>query len=608
MTIINRSMFPLSSGINNIMGMKERYDKLQTQLSSGMKASNLGEMGSDRYFDLALRARISRIDSYQGNIKTVNLRLNVLDQTISRLGVIEADSRAATMSGSGGQASLNYQTTPTLASARFDEVMTLLNVDIAGRYLFGGSKTENKPVADAYYALNGQGSQAGYKQVAGERKLADLGADHLGRLVVGSAAGTVTLGEDNVHPFGLKLATASTSSANITINQPSGTPPSLSVQFGATLPTAGDEVTISFTLPDGSTESFTLNATAEATADGGSYAIGADADETAANFAAALTKQVQTLAEGKMVTASAYAASENFFYAQGGQPMRVDGPPFESATALVAGTSANTIFWYKGEDSSDPRQTVTGKVGESTSVAYGVQANEGGIVNLLRSLATMAIQNFSDADPTSPDRYSAMISRNTQRLATAPAGPATPASLTGTTGADMTAADLSAYAGQSITLNDGDGNATTYHFTGATSGQSAAMLAALGAKGFTVSATATGLAISRADGRNFTVSASNAATAAAIGIPSGTTTGNGAMASKSIEVISVELGLAKSTAGAVDERHTDHKAQLSNMLQDIEESPTEEVAMELLALKTRLEASYQTTAMLSQLSLVNYLK
>jgi len=30
--------------------------------------------------------------------------------------------------------------------------------------------------------------------------------------------------------------------------------------------------------------------------------------------------------------------------------------------------------------------------------------------------------------------------------------------------------------------------------------------------------------------------------------------------------------------------------------------------MELLALKTRLEASYQTTAMLSQLSLVNYLK
>lgn len=60
-------------------------------------------MGTDRYFDLALRQRIARIDSYQANIKTVNLRLNVLDNTISRLDTIEADARASTMSGAGGR-------------------------------------------------------------------------------------------------------------------------------------------------------------------------------------------------------------------------------------------------------------------------------------------------------------------------------------------------------------------------------------------------------------------------------------------------------------------------------------------------------------------------
>lgn len=498
-TIINRSMFPLSSGINNIMGMKERYDKLQTQLSSGLKASNLGEMGSDRYFDLALRQRVSRIESYQSNIKTVNLRLNVLDQTVGRLDTIEADARAATMSGSGGQASLNFQTTPTLASARFDEVMTLMNVDIAGRYLFGGAKTESKPVEDAYYALNGRGSQAGFKQVAGERKLADLGTARLGRLTVGTAAGTTTLAEDGNHPFGMKLATVSTTSANISVAQPSGSPKSLTVQFGATLPTEGETVTLNFTMPDGTAESITMTAVATA-GEPGSFVIGADANATAANFGTALQAQVKTMAEGKMVTASAYAASENFFYGQGGQPMRVDGPPFDTATALVAGTDANTIFWYKGEDSTNPRTTVTAKVGESTSVNYGVQANEAGLVNLVQSLATMAIQTFSESDPTSTDRYMSMVARNTERLA-----------------------------------ETGDNNG-------------------------------------------------------------------------SISVIAVELGLAKSTAGAVDERHTDHKAQLGNMLQDIEEAPTETVAMELLALKTRLEASYQTTAMLSQLSLVNYLK
>jgi flagellin-like hook-associated protein FlgL len=177
----------------------------------------------------------------------------------------------------------------------------------------------------------------------------------------------------------------------------------------------------------------------------------------------------------------------------------------------------------------------------------------------------------------------------------------------------MTAADLSAFDGQSITLHDGNGHTRTFAFTNAAAGQSAAMLTALNASGFTVSATSAGLSISRPDGRNFTVTTSNPAMAAAIGIPSGAVSTNGveavtAQTAKSIEVIAVELGLAKSTAGAVDERHTDHKAQLGNMLQDIEEAPTEEVAMEILALKTRLEASYQTTALLSQLSLVNYLK
>ncbi len=513
MTIINRSMFPLSNGINNIMGMKERYDRLQTQLSSGMKASNLGEMGSDRYFDLALRARISRIESYQSNIKTLNLRLNVLDQTVSRLDQIEADARAATMSGSGGQASLNFQTTPSLAAARFDEVMTLMNVDIAGRYLFGGSQTEAKPVEEAYYALNGRGTRDGFITVQDQRRQADLGPDmdadpdsvvRFGRLTTAIAANTVTLAEDGSHPFGLKLESVTPSSSGIAVVPPAdpsdAAAQSLSVTFGATPPLPGDEVTIAFKLPDGTTESITLSAVA-APGDGGTYVIDADPAVTAANFKAALDAEVEKLAEGKLVTASAYAAAGDFFYGQGSTPMRVSGGgSYETATTLVAGTDANTLFWYKGEDSPDPRGTVTGKVGESTTVNYGVQANESGLVNLVRSLAVMSTQRFTTADPTAADRYSAMISRNTERLAE----------------------------------------------TNSTSG--------------------------------------------------------------SIEVIAVELGLAKSTAGAVDNRHTDHKAQLNNMLQDIEMAPTEEVAMEILALKTRLEASYQTTALLSQLSLVNYLK
>ena len=46
---------------------------------------------------------------------------------------------------------------------------------------------------------------------------------------------------------------------------------------------------------------------------------------------------------------------------------------------------------------------------------------------------------------------------------------------------------------------------------------------------------------------------------------------------------------------------------LQNLIDQSETVSSDQVATELLALQTRLQASYQTTAMLSQLSLVKYL-
>lgn len=499
MTSVGKTMFPLANGIKNITAMKERYDKLQTQLSSGEKASTLAEMGSDRYFDLALRQRMARMDGYQQSISTVNLRLEVLDTVMSRLDTIEADARAAAISG-GGTSGINFQTTPTLAASRFDEVMTLLNTDIAGRYMFGGNRTDSKPVSTPTDLLNGVGARAGFKQVASERKLADLGADHLGRLDISTLTDTVTLGEEST-AFGMKLSGVTTTSPNITTVAPGGgPPPALTVQFGTPLPTAGDKVQVSFTMPDGTEEQMVLVATTGTPGDG-EFQIGADADTTAASFGTALTASVKQLAETRLVSASAFAAAGDFFNGQGQQVMRVAGPPYDTATGLVAGTSANTMLWYNGEDSADPRNTVTARVGEGTTVGYGVQANEAGFLNLIQTLAAVAVQDFPDGDPTSEERYTAMMSRNASRLAD--------------------------------TRDNQPG---------------------------------------------------------------------------SLAAITVELGLAQSTTGAIAERHTAHSAQLGNMLEQIEAAPTETIAMEILALKTRLEASYQTTALLSQLSLVNYMR
>ena len=499
MSLINRTMFPVNSGITQIKQLQERFATLQTQLATGQKATSLADMGTDRYFDLSVRSRMGRIVGYENNIDMTNLRLDVFDKVLARLDTIETDGRGGMVPGGYGTGEINFGTAPTLAKSRLDEVLNLLNTDVDGRHLFGGSVTDKKPVETLGPILDGVAGKAGFKQIAAERLQADLGTGN-GRLTLGGATNTVTLTEDGDHPFGFKLSTLTTTSAGVTLSAPSGTPPqNLGVTF-TSQPLEGETVTVGFTLPDGSEEGITLKAVT-GTPGEGEFQIGVDVDATAANFSAALGTALTDMAGTKLNAASAFAAAENLFNGQGDPLLRVVGPSFSTATALATADPSTTVIWYKGEDAADPRATVGSRVDDGVTANYGVQANERGLVELVRSLATVAVQSFPSSDPTSKGRFDAVASRNIEHLAES--------------------------------HNNESG---------------------------------------------------------------------------SIEMITVELGTTRAAAENVGDRLGAYKAQLSNMLSDIESISKEDVAMEMLSLQTRLTASYEATSLISQLSLVNYLR
>ena len=115
MSIINRTMYPVQTSMSLISKMQERFATLQTQLATGQKASTLAEMGSDRYFDLSIRARINRIEGYKNNVDMVNVRLEVFDQVVSRLDKVESDARGALSPSNYGSSNINFGTVPALA-------------------------------------------------------------------------------------------------------------------------------------------------------------------------------------------------------------------------------------------------------------------------------------------------------------------------------------------------------------------------------------------------------------------------------------------------------------------------------------------------------------
>jgi len=113
-----------------------------------------------------------------------------------------------------------------------------------------------------------------------------------------------------------------------------------------------------------------------------------------------------------------FAASNDFFdFDAANPPQRVDGPPFDTATALVNATVTDTVFWYQGEDSAtDARQSALVKVDDAITVEYGARANEDALRQVIKTLAAVSVEIFDPTDVNAADRNHEIKLRTTASL------------------------------------------------------------------------------------------------------------------------------------------------------------------------------------------------
>lgn len=396
----------------SLVGMRTQLGDLQRQLATGKRSDDYAGIGIERGLTVGLRAHLAAIDSYGDTISSVGVRLQLAQSALGRIGDIGREVKSAvsqTTSVNG------RETAQVTANSSLGELLGLLNTKAGDRYLFSGLAGDKPAVQSLSQILDGDSGRAGFKQIVSERLQADLGTSGLGRLDVGTLSPTqIGLSEQTpATVFGFKLSGISTTMPGATVSGPTGSPAQVSVDLGATNPSAGQAVSFTLNLPDGSSETLTLKATASATPAANEFAIGANSTATAANLQAKLSSQLGTLARTSLTAASALAAADNFFNTDGTHPpLRVAGPPFDTATGLVAGTPTNTVSWYTGEDGSQPaRSTATARIDQSISVNYGLRANEEGIRWQVQNVAALAAISMPSGDPDSAGRAAALTSR-----------------------------------------------------------------------------------------------------------------------------------------------------------------------------------------------------
>ncbi|MBR1194175.1 flagellar protein [Bradyrhizobium sp. AUGA SZCCT0160] len=99
-------------------------------------------------------------------------------------------------------------------------------------------------------------------------------------------------------------------------------------------------------------------------------------------------------------------------------PLRVNGPPFATATNLIGGTPANTVSWYTGEVGADSaRGTAIARVDQAVTVQYGARANEEALRYQLQNIAVYAAVTTNANNPNSKAQINALQQRISANLA-----------------------------------------------------------------------------------------------------------------------------------------------------------------------------------------------
>jgi flagellar hook-associated protein 3 FlgL len=405
---------------SGILDLRSQLDTLTQQLASGKISNTYAGQGSSRSLAIGLRSQLSGLAGYADTAVNLNTRISVANLSLQRLVDVGSSVKGAAVSAVSEIDNTGQTAGQKTASLGFFDSVDMLNAKSGDRYLFSGRATDTPPVTAADVIMNGNGAQAGLKQLILERKQADVGTSGLGRVVLTAPSVTsVQIAEDaSPSEFGLKLNAITSTLTGATITQPTGTPAAMSVDLGATNPAEGESVKFTFNLPDGTTEDITLTASTATPVPANSFAIGANSTATAANLNAALNASIGKLANGPLVAASAVTAGDNFFDQP---PMRVGTTPLGAATTLVAGTAANTVSWYQGETGTDSaRGTAVAQIDQSITVQYGARADEQALRSQLQTVAVFAAVTTPVTDPNANAQIAALNQRIAQNLAAVP--------------------------------------------------------------------------------------------------------------------------------------------------------------------------------------------
>jgi len=146
---LNNSTLRYATNTSNEMA------RLSKQISSEVQYQSYAEMSGKIERVSGFQEKIGKIDNYISGNTTVKVRLNAVSSSISSIQTV-ASNFLSDLATYNGVSSSSFSLEDSAKSA-LQQIKDLLNVQIGGRYLFSGSRTNSSPIGDIETPVNTAG-------------------------------------------------------------------------------------------------------------------------------------------------------------------------------------------------------------------------------------------------------------------------------------------------------------------------------------------------------------------------------------------------------------------------------------------------------------------
>lgn len=214
MRIANKTVY--DGILSNLSKTSTEMFRANQVVSSGKRINRLSDDPVGLVAVLDLRSSEAHLEQLERNIAMGKSWLNMGESALSQIEDLLSQVKALCIQmADAGQGATERQNAATVVDGYFDQILSLANTQVGGRYLFGGTRTETEPFVFNEGAVPEsvvyQGNATPFSVKIGQNTIVPVGRD--GETVFGDDAidwADPNAGADNIFKTLLDLETALT--------------------------------------------------------------------------------------------------------------------------------------------------------------------------------------------------------------------------------------------------------------------------------------------------------------------------------------------------------------------------------------------------------------